>query len=263
MKRGLYGNIKIRMKRYIYILLLILTASYINANDNDYVIQKANEAYSQGKYDTAIVYYEDIIAKSYEASELFYNLGNAYFKINNIPAAILYYEKGKKLNPNDEDIEFNLKVANSKIVDKIEVVPELFLLRWWRNIINMLSEKHWAIISIICFLLMFVFLTFYLVSKAVSVRKATFLLSIMMLLITIFSIFSAFNHLKKLKNENTAIVFTPTVTVKSSPNQNSVDLFVIHEGTKVKITDIVGDWYEIKIANGSIGWLEVSNVRKI
>ncbi|MBN2173660.1 MAG: tetratricopeptide repeat protein [Bacteroidales bacterium] len=251
------------MKKLIGIIILFLLIGSTIALPVDTLYFKANAAYSNEMYADAAHLYQQIVDKGYESSDLYYNLGNAYFKTNDIPSAILYYEKAKKLRPNDEDINFNLKIANTKIVDKIEPVPELFLKEWWRSLYNMFSANTWAKISIGGFILFFVLLAFYLLSKLMKIRKLAFYSGLVILFFTIFSFTIAYKKYNLVTKQKEAIVFTPTITVKSSPNPNSVDLFVIHEGSKVQIMEKVGDWYEIKIANGSVGWLPGQSIKQI
>lgn len=248
--------------RYILIFLFLSLQTAFSANV-DTIFSRANNEYANEMYTNAIDDYQLIIQTGVESAELYFNLGNAYFKSNNIPSAILYYEKAKKLKPNDEDINFNLNVANTQIVDKIEPVPELFLKQWWRSIYNIFNADTWAIIGVMGFILFFVLLAFYLLSKYIVIRKSAFYAGLIVLLLTLFTFTIAFEKYNILKHQKEAIVFVPTITVKSSPNQNSVDLFVIHEGAKVKILETVGNWNEIKIANGSVGWLPVEALKDI
>lgn len=244
----------------IFLLLFIQAASSAKV---DTLFSRANQEYANEMYTNAIDDYQLIIQTGVESAELYFNLGNAYFKINDIPSAVLYYEKAKKLKPNDEDINFNLNVANTQIVDKIEPVPELFLKQWWRSIYNIFIADTWAMISVVGFILFFVLLAFYLLSKLIVIRKSAFYAGLIVLLLTLFTFTIAFQKYNILKHQKEAIVFVPTITVKSSPNQNSVDLFVIHEGAKVKILETVGNWNEIKIANGSVGWLPKESLKEI
>ena len=262
------------MKKYLLIIFFISLFSLgfsvfsysINSKlqtQNSELIQQANQAYSKQDYNKAIELYKKVIGNDMESFELYYNLGNAYFKTNQLPSAILYYEKAKKLNPSDEDLNFNLKVANNRIVDKIEVLPELFIKTWSNNFIGLFNADTWAKITVVAYILFFILLLFYLFSGTLVLRKVAFWLSVYLLIISVFSYIFAkhqFNELNKLKE---AIVFTPTVNIKSSPDQSSTDLFVIHEGLKVKVTDLVNDWYEIRIPNGSKGWLKVSDLEII
>lgn len=246
----------------ILIFLILFWQTAFSANV-DTLFSRANQEYTNGMYTNAIDDYQRIIQTGYESAELYFNLGNAYFKTNDIPSAILYFEKAKKLNPNDNDINFNLNVANTQIVDKIEPVPELFFKQWWRSIYNIFKADTWAIISVAGFILFFVLLAFYLLSKYTIIRKSAFYSGLIVLFLTLFTFTIAFQKYNILKHQKEAIVFTPTITVKSSPNQNSVDLFVIHEGAKVKILETIGNWCEIKIANGSVGWLPAEVLKDI
>ena len=260
-------KIKRFMKKYLY-LIFILAIIAFSANSeaqtpNSELIKQANEAYSKQDYTKATDLYKKVISNGYESFELYYNLGNSYFKTNQLSSAILYYEKAKKINPSDEDLEFNLKVANSRIVDKIEVIPELFIKTWSNNLVSLFNADNWAKITVITFFLFFILLIFYLFSRTMILRKFAFWFSILFLAFAVTSYVFAkhmFNDVNKIKE---AVIFTPTINIKSSPDQSSVDLFVIHEGLKVRITDQVNDWYEIRIANGSKGWLKTTDLEII
>lgn len=252
------------MKKTIFLILIYLAGlTGVMAMDRDSLYQKANEAYANGFYLEAIDQYLRIVDMGYESADLYFNTGNACFKLEDYPSAILYYEKAKKLNPNDEDINFNLAIANTRIVDKIEPVPEIFFRQWWRTFINLFNADAWAMASVGTFILFFILLAFYLLSRVTRIRKTAFYSGLVILFFALFTFFIAFQKYRSFQLDREAIIFTPTVTVKSSPNPNSVDLFVIHEGSKVKLMDQVGEWVEIRIANGSVGWLPASSIRKI
>jgi len=252
------------MKKTVFLIILsfIFSGSYC-ANELDSLYQKANESYTNGFYLDAVDQYSKVLDLGFESAELYFNIGNACFKLEDYPSAILYYEKAKKLRPNDEDINFNLGIANTHIVDKIEPVPEIFFRTWWRSFINMFNTDTWAIISVSAFILFFILFAFYLLSRVTRIRKMAFFTGLIILFFAAFTFFISYNKYRTFQHEKEAIVFTPTVTVKSSPNANSVDLFVIHEGSKVRIKDEVGEWCEIRIANGSVGWLPSTAIRKI
>jgi tetratricopeptide (TPR) repeat protein len=251
------------MKKFLlfFILILSIRTGYTAGIDSLYF--KANVAYTNQYYANAIDLYRQIIDLGYESADVYYNLGNACFKNNDFPSAILYFEKARKLEPNNDDILFNLQIANTKIIDKIEPVPELFLKVWWRSFFNIFTADIWAKFSVTGFILFFVLLAFYLLSKILVIRKIAFYSGLGLLLMTMITFGIAWSKYSTAKNLNEAIVFSPTITVKSSPSPNSVDLFVIHEGSKVKILDHVGEWYEIRIASGSIGWLPTEALKKI
>jgi tetratricopeptide (TPR) repeat protein len=223
----------------------------------------ANQAYNEGLYDSALNVYSLIENKKLESATLYYNMGNAYFKNNDLSSAILYYEKAKKLAPNDEDIDYNLGIANSLIVDKIEKVPVLFYKHWWNYFYNLFNVDTWTIISILSWLVLLFFIGVFALTHSRSFKKLSFYLGVLFLFLTIGTFGLASQKYYFGKEHKDAIIFTPTITVKSSPTLNAVDLFVVHEGTKVRILDHVQNWVKIKIPDGSIGWLPEESLRTI
>lgn len=229
----------------------------------DSLVIGANNSYNAEQYPDAIEKYRAVIDQGYVSPELFYNLGNSYFKLGRIPEAILYYEKALKLEPGNEDIRYNLQLANSRITDKIEPVPELFLRTWWKQLRDRLPVDSWAWASIAGFLLVLFFTGIVVLSRSSRLKRFSFWTGVVILLFSILATTLASQSLKEITNQEEAIIFTPTVTVKSSPNKGSVDLFVIHEGTKVHITDKVEGWSEIRIADGNKGWVTDDTYRSI
>lgn len=244
------------MKKFLILILVIFSTLQLLAKTNNPVIEAANKAYTIEKYNDAIVLYNKVLEKGFESYELYYNLGNCYYRLTNYPMAILNYEKGKKLNPADDDIDFNLKIANTKIVDKIDPIPQLFFIKWWIQFANLFSFDNWAIVAITSISLFFLFLFLYLASGFYKTKKLSFWFAASFLLITLLSINFAYKQYSNINSTDTAIIFAPNVTVKSSPDENGTDKFVIHEGTKVTILDELNNWVKIKIANGSNGWIE-------
>ena len=252
------------LKQTVALLFFIAAAGIaVNGQDTEALAVKARKAYDAGKFDQSIQIYEKILAGGLESSVLYYNLGNAYFRNKEIPSALLFYEKALKLDPNNEDIRHNIAISNTRITDKVENVPELFYKRWWKALINSISLDTLGILIILLFVVALVLLGIYLSFQQIHIRKFAFYASITLFIITIIALYAAGQKEHYLQNEHEAIVFTPTVTVKSSPDAASTDLFVIHEGLKVTLLDKIGDWQEIRIANGSIGWLKDNDIRKI
>ncbi|MFA8449983.1 MAG: tetratricopeptide repeat protein [Bacteroidales bacterium] len=229
----------------------------------DSLLTRAQEAYNNGFYDNAIKNYSTIIDNGYSSTYLYYNLGNCYYKTTNYPHAILNYERAIKLDPNNKDAKINLQIVNTKIQDKIEIVPTFFLSRWWDNIVNLFPTDSWAIISVFVFIITLLFVAIFLLSRIRALKKSTFILGIIFLVLFILSISLGTSKYHKEKRQNYAIIMQPTITVKSSPTQNSVDLFVLHEGTKIQITENLNDWCEIRIENGSIGWIPKKSFTRI
>ncbi len=252
-------------------LLFLFAADVLQAGDvvsspqpsADSLFKIANRAYDQGLYDSAVATYHRILDRGLESANLYYNLGNAYFKSKDIPSAILYYEKAKKLNPHDEDINYNLALSNTMIVDKIEKLPEMFYKRWWNYFYTLFDADVWAVISVVAFAFLLLFTGMFVLGTARKTRRIAFYLGVLFLLFTAASFALASQKYYHGKSHSEAIIFTPTVTVKSSPSVNAVDLFVIHEGSKVKILDRLDGWVKIRIQNGSIGWLPEEDVKKI
>ena len=251
------------MKKNVLLVVFLFMALFSNATETQLIIAKANKAYTDGLFTNAIDLYKQVLTSGNESWELYYNLGNSYYKMNDFASAILYYEKAKKLDPGNEDINFNLKVTNNKIADKIEPLPELFYKRWYRNLVELFPVDIWARITILTFILSLFLALFYVMSQRVNLRKMGFWTGILFFILSLISVHFSVQNYKTLQNNTEAIIFAPTVTIKSSPDEKSIDLFVLHEGTKVKILDNIGNWFEIRIANGSVGWLPVSSLEKI
>ena len=253
------------MKKPAFLIILIFQAfiAFSQLAEQERTIEQANQSYSNGDFETAISQYESVVNAGYESSGLYFNLGNAYFKMNNVPAAILYYEKARKLDPADENILFNLELANSRIVDKMEPLPEFFLKTWWKSARNLFTSDQWAKTGIICFVFLLMSASVFIVSRAIILRKLSFYSGLVFLVIMFVSLVFSISSYRDYSRKSTAIIFTPTVTVKSSPNESSVDLFVIHEGTKVLIMDHVEGWSEVRLANGNVGWIRSETFRNI
>lgn len=255
-----------KAKRTIFCLiftLLLFGTVAVEAQTQKQLFEKANQYYNEAVYDSALAVYQNLLAANYASDALYYNIGNTYFKLKDLPSAILYYEKALKINPSDEDIKNNLQIANSMIVDKIEVIPQLFFRVWWKAFYNMLPANSWGWISVVIFLLTLAAVYVYLTSPNTGVRKLTFFAGLVLVFLTIASFGLASQKYYYTRQTNEAIIFAPTITVKSSPAQSSVDLFVLHEGTKVALLDKTNGWVKIRISNGSVGWLPENTLEGI
>lgn len=247
----------------VLIATILLVAFHAAAQEPDQMAAQAAKAYNTKHYQEAITQYEKVIAGGYESYALYYNLGNAYFRNNEIAEAALYYEKALKLAPDNEDIKHNIEVVNSKLIDKVEMVPELFYKRWWKEIVNLMDIDTLAFVNIILLTLALVLIAIYIAVSNITFRKVSFWSGIALLLLFSVGVLAASQRNHYLVNQHEAIVFTQTVNIKSSPDENSKDIFVLHEGTKVKLLDVLADWQEIRIANGSVGWIKASDIKKI
>ncbi len=257
-------NIK-QMKGLIVILLVLpfnLWAVQENLSPKN-LFEIGNKHYIEGNYDEAIKHYEAIIAKGKVSPELYFNLGNAYFKTKNIPYAILNYERAYLLNPGDEDIRFNLELARTYAIDKIDALPEFFLLKLIKSLIIIFSSNTWAFIAISSFFMTLLLLTLFMFSGSYYVKKRSFLLSILLSITFIASLSFSIIQKNRVANSNYAIITTSAVSAKSSPSETSSDLFILHAGTKVETLRQVGNWYEVRIPDGNKGWLPKKSFEKI
>ena len=233
----------------------------LHAQDTDW--QAAAEAYSKSEFAKAVELYENTLNTSNESAKVYYNIGNCYYKMNKIAPAILNYERAILLNPGDNDARFNLEIAKLQTIDKIEPIGEFFLSEWIKSLQNIFGTNTWSKFGIASFLLLIGSLMLFFFTRKIILKKIGFYAGIICLLFTIASNCFAYNQKQKLLNRSTAIVFAPTVTIKSSPDNSGNDLFVLHEGVKVEVLSKLGEWCEIKIADGNIGWIKSSNIEII
>ena len=249
------------MRFYLIILSLLFSVTIV-AQDN---MRAANELYEEKRYDEAIAAYESMLNTGVESAALYYNLGNAYFRMNDIAHAILNYERSLLLNPNNEDAKFNLELSQTKIVDKIDAVDTFFLRSWINGLSGLMKSNSWATLSIITFLLFIIGLFGYVFGRYKIVKKIAFFAACFLFLISLSSFFFAKMQKEKYMNREFAIVMDATVTVKSSPDESGTDLFLIHEGTKVKIRKVFEnqEWLEIQLEDGNTGWIRVTTIERI
>lgn len=249
------------MKRLFNTLFALLFAFTLQAQEN--LVQKANELYTKEQFKEAIDVYNQILMTNLESAEVYYNLGNAYFKTNEFPKAILNYERAKLLSPDDEDINFNLQVANQRVVDSIQELPGIFITRWWNSLVNSQTTDTWAIISIIAFVVFLTLAGLYFFARSVDIRRIAFFSAWVVFGASMLTWSFAATQKSRLVDHKYAIVMAPTVTVKSSPSEKGTNLFVVHEGLKVRITDKLGDWLEVRLADGNKGWLLTESIERI
>jgi len=247
----------------VLLTVILLVAFHAIAQNPEQLAAQAAIAYNEKQYAVSIELYNKIIDSGYESYSLYYNLGNAYFRNNDNTEAILFYEKAFKIAPNNDDIKHNIEVANSKLIDKVEKVPELFYKRWWKYLLNMMNIDVLAILNILLLSSGLLLVALYIAISNILIRKITFWTGLVLIFLFGIGTIAASQRNHYLTTQHEAIVFEPTVNIKSSPDENSKDIFVLHEGTKVVLLDVVADWQEIRIANGSIGWIKISDLKKI
>ena len=235
----------------------------ISSSLEDATKAEGDSAYMKNDYASAIQIYEALLNRG-EAADIYYNLGNSYYKAGDIAKAILNYERALLLQPGNGDIRANLEIARSKTVDKVEPVPEIFFVSWTKSLINSMSVDSWAVCGVVCFILLIVSLYLFIFSKQIVLKKAGFISGIVFLAVTILANVFANQQKDELTNRNSAIVINPSVTVRSTPSESGTSLFILHEGHKVGVKDgSMKDWKEIRLEDGKVGWVPASAIEII
>lgn len=224
---------------------------------------EGDSAYMRNDYASAIQIYENLL-KNGEAAEVYYNLGNSYYKADDIAKAILNYERALLLQPGNADIRANLEIARSKTIDKVIPVPEIFFVAWTKSLINSLSVDAWAKLGVVFFILLLISLYLFFFSKQIAGKKTGFIGGIVFLALVVLSNVFAAQQKNELTDRNAAIVLSPSVTVRSTPSESGTSLFILHEGRKVEIKDnTMREWKEIRLEDGKVGWVPASAVEVI
>lgn len=245
------------MKKLILLFSIIILSLSVKAQTEEMqqLITDANSKYAESDFATAIELYSNVVEQGYEASELYYNLANSYFKNKNLAKSILYYEKAKLLAPEDKKIVHNLRFAQQFVVDEIEVIPQFFLYEFFEKIAKLFKTDTWAVLSVSFFIFTLLTLIVMFFSKIINRKRLALLCAFIFFTFSVFTFFMANKMNNNTKGKNAGIIMS-VVTIKSSPDETSTDLFLLHEGVKIGITDNIDNWYEIKLADGRVGWLK-------
>jgi tetratricopeptide (TPR) repeat protein len=248
------------MKKILFLLFLICVPMMGQSNA---LFEKANAAYNNGNYPEAVSRYNEVLKNGEESAELYFNLANAHYKLNHIGESIYNYEKALLLDPGDKSIKNNLGFAQNMVIDDIKEVPKSGLSNFINNMISVFSFNGWAWIAIVGIAVFAILFLLYYFSIASKLKRVFFTVSITALIIAFISLIFGF-HLKNVTQNNTfAIVFSEEVPVRNEPNLRGNELFLLHEGTKVKVLSTFQDWIKLELANGSTGWMQTSEVKKL
>ena len=251
---------KAKVSGFSFVLMILML---MPLSANAITKQNADDEYAKGNYQQAIKDYQEIL-KTGVSSEIYYNLGNAYYRTDNITQALLAYERALQLSPGDNDIRFNLQYARSKTIDKITPETEMFFVTWYNSLVNFTSVDRWANTAIVSIVMALLLILVFLFAPQMWARKSGFYGSAVFLLLFAFANLFAFQQKHELETKQGAIVIAPTVNVKKTPAASGTDVFVIHEGTRVDITDRgMKQWRGVKLADGREGWLKTSQIEEI
>ena len=248
---------------YSFVWLLLAMICFGGSSAKAVTKNNADTEYQKGNYQQAIRDYEEIL-KNGESAEIYFNLGNAYYRTDNITKAVLNYERARLLSPGDDDINFNLQFARSKTIDKITPESEMFFVTWYKSLVNFTSVDNWAKTGILCIVMALLLVLLYLFGPQLMLRKIGFFGGLAFFVIFLLSNLFAFQQKQALDNRTGAIIISPSVNIKKTPAKNSADQFVLHEGTRVDIIDKgMTDWRCIRVGDGREGWIETKAIEEI
>ncbi|MEY8849649.1 tetratricopeptide repeat protein [Psychroserpens sp. XS_ASV72] len=249
------------MKSIIHILICLITLSAFSQNDKRF--EEGNDLYNQGDYTAALEKYESILASGKHSSELYFNIANAYYKLNHVAPSIYYYEKALLLDPNDKDIKNNIAFAKNMTLDAIDTIPEVGISKLIKRTTNSMSYDAWAKLAVAFVFLFVIMFIAYDFAYSTNKKRLTFLASNTALLFAIVALFFAFHKFQLDKSDQPAIVFAQESKIQSEPNFRSSEAFVLHEGTKVQVLDTVDVWKKIKLSDGKTGWILADDIKML
>lgn len=249
------------MKKIVFLLLMI--ANFVTAQNTQELFSNANDLYKNNKFEEAIELYKKIESQGFISSEIYYNLGNSYYKLNKVGPSIYYYEKALKLNPLNEDVKNNLVFAKRLALDNIEELPKTVFQKLNKNYLQKLSYNQWAIVVVVFSILGSLLFLLYYFAHAPAKKRFYFVTSSISFLLLIISFLITYNQYSYAQNNKEAIVFAEKSEVRNAPTLNSEEVFVLHEGTKVLVLDVVDNWKKIKLADGKLGWIIADEVKEL
>ncbi len=253
------------MRKFIIYTVLLLASVMVKAADATSLEhwEAGNRAYATGDYNKAIEEYKTIVDGGEYSLELYYNLANAYFKADSLGKAILYYNKALRLDQSQPDVIHNLAFAEARTKDKVAEIPEFFLSVWARAVRNSMSCTTWSVLSLLSIALLLVFALVFLLASRIGVRKVGFFGALCAFVVLVITTSFAISSRNDMLQHDEAIVMASAISVKSSPDGSATDLFLLHEGTKVRIVAEVDSWCEVTLVDGKKGWIERKNIEEI
>ncbi|WP_026933013.1 tetratricopeptide repeat protein [Christiangramia echinicola] len=249
------------MRKLIYLCFLLF--SFAGFSQNEDLFEEANSAYQSGDYQNAVNFYEEILDNGETSAELYYNLGNAHYKMNNVAPSIYYYEKALQLAPTDEDIKNNIEFARNMAIDDIEEVEQTGINQWFNGLISTYSYSTWAVIAIIFSILFVALFLLYYFTYTSLYKRVLFTGAMLAVLLCGLSVIFAFQQQSYIQENQYAIIFGEEVEVRDEPNLRGDASFELHEGTKAKVLEDYQEWARIELANGAQGWVKNSAIKKL
>ncbi len=252
----------------IFLFLSLLFAGTASAKDvgvdaGSELWLSANESYTKEDYKGAIKLYNEVLDAGFDGEKLYYNLANSYYKDGNLGRAIVNYKRAQRLNPQDKDIAYNLAIASSQTKNIIESLPEFIMFTWFKGVRSMYSSNQWSIIGGVSFVLVFIFVLWYLLSTTVRMRKVSFTVAVVCLVLFGVTTSFAVHQKHEITDSSDAVVLSGSAVVKSSPDSNGKDIFIINEGALVEVIDTVGDWSKVTVISGNEGWILTKSIELI
>lgn len=249
------------MNKIFYLIVLFTVSIQGFTQTSNELFDDANSLYKNSKYQEAITVYKKIIASNVISSELYYNLGNCYYKLNKVAPSIYNYEKALKLDPSNSDARNNLVFARRLTLDRIDNLPKSLLQKFNTNYISKISYNQWGVIAILfSFITVILFLLYYFYHTS-SKKRLFFATSVLSFILLIVTLSISFHQYNKKKSTVEAVVFNIEVSVKNEPTKDADEAFIIHEGTKIFVLDKVDDWIKIRLSDGKIGWLKTNSIK--
>lgn len=249
------------MKKWILLSFLLLGLAGFSQNET--LFEEANSAYQNGNYEEAVSKYESILENGETSAEVYYNLGNAHYKLNHIAPSIYYYERALQLKPGDEDIKNNIEFARNMAIDDIEAVDQSGLKHWLNRTISVFRFSTWAVLGILFSVLFVALFLFYYFSGRPLYKRLLFAGATLSMVLCILSVVFAFQQRSYIQNNEFAIVFSEEAEVRNEPNMRGDSSFELHEGTKARVVEDYQEWSRIELANGAQGWIKTSDLRKL
>jgi len=244
-------------------ILLLLLCSGVCHGQTDQLFEQGNQKYAAKKYQEAINAWSQILNKGQHDANVYFNLGNAHYKLNNVGPSVYYYEKALQLDPLDRDIQNNLSFAENARVDAIEPLPRTVFSKWYGNVAGLFTYNGWAWIAVVCSIVFVSLFLMYYFSGSEKRKRVYFVTSALAILLLIFTMVFAFQTYGDFQNDKPAIIFAESTEVKSGPSMGSESSFVLHEGTKVQILTSENDWVQIQVADGKDGWMPTSDLKRL